>query len=152
MRRLTVLYDSKCGFCVRCRHWIDRQEKMLGLELLPATAEQVRRRFPTLRHADPPEELVVIDDEGGVYRGADAWIMCLYALADYREWSQRVATPALRPLARSAFEWISTHRRSISRQLGLSAEQDVVAVLQPLRPTPCVLEAPSAGAPGEGGR
>ena len=56
-----------------------------------------------LRQTVSDLELVVVDDSGGVYRNGSAWIMCLYALREYREWSLRLATPALFPLARQAF-------------------------------------------------
>jgi len=70
-----------------------------------------------------PTELIVISDLGGVYRGAEAWIMCLYALVDYREWSLRLARPALLPLARRVFEWVGDSRADISRRLRLAAEE-----------------------------
>ena len=85
-----------------------------------------------------------MDDEGGVYRNDDAWIMTLYALEQYRPWALRLASPALRPMARAAFEWLSLNRRSISRQLALAADADVALVLaqppaacpRPLPPPP----------------
>jgi hypothetical protein len=43
--------------------------------------------------------------------------MCLWALREYREWSQRLAHPALLPLARRACELVSENRHKISRWL-----------------------------------
>ena len=56
-----------------------------------------------------------MSDEGDVYRGSHAWIVCLWALKDYREWSFRFAQPALLPLARGIVEWVSTRRHRLSR-------------------------------------
>jgi len=137
MRRLTVLYDSRCGFCVYCRRWLTAHRQLLPLEFISAGSRMARERFPTLSHAEPAEELVVVDDEGGVYRGAEAWIMCLYALEEYRDWSIRLARPALRPFARVAFEWLSKNRRSLSAQLGLAPEEEIVRTLKPLLPSGC---------------
>ena len=61
------------------------------------------------------DELIVINDEGGVYRGPDAFIMCLYALEDYREYSEWLTRPLLRPLARQAFEMLCKNRGIINR-------------------------------------
>jgi predicted DCC family thiol-disulfide oxidoreductase YuxK len=122
MRRLTVLYDAACGFCVRCRHWLASQPQLVELEFLPAASRAASLRFPSLASGGRPEELVVVDDAGGVYRGADAWVMCLYALRDYREWSLRLAAPAWRPWARAVFEWVSRRRALLSRFLGLGPE------------------------------
>ena len=129
MRLLSVLYDPTCGFCVRCRHWLESQPKLVELEFLPAGSRTAARLFPSLVTSGRPEELIVVDDEGGVYRGADAWVMCLYALHDYREWSLRLAQPAWRPWARAVFEWVSRRRGVLSRWLGLRAEWPPEAVL-----------------------
>ncbi len=40
--------------------------------------------------------------------------MCLYALRDYREWSQRLAHPALLPWARRVCELLSENRFRVS--------------------------------------
>lgn len=137
MRRLVVLYDAHCGFCVRCRKWLQGQPQLVPLELLPAGSAAARARFPTLRQGAAPEELVVVDDAGGVYRESDAWLMCLYALRDYREWSVRLAAPALRPFARAGFEWLSRNRRALSRELRLAPERDVVKTLAPMATGGC---------------
>ncbi|HET8644304.1 MAG TPA: DUF393 domain-containing protein [Vicinamibacteria bacterium] len=136
MERLTVLYDSGCGLCVRAREWLSRQAALLPLEFVPAASAQARRRFPGLEHKDPPEELVVVDDEGGVYRNDEAWIMTLYALEEYRGWSLRLASPGLRPVARAAFEWLSRHRGGLSRLLSLS-DDAIDARVRPYRASSC---------------
>jgi predicted DCC family thiol-disulfide oxidoreductase YuxK len=147
MERLTVLYDAGCGLCTGARRWLERQRALVPLDFVPAGSEAARQRFPGLSQADPPEELVVVDDEGGVYRGDPAWILCLYALEEYREWSFRLAGPGLGGLARAAFAWISHNRREISRRLALSPDDDVKARLGAAPPPPCrppVGEAPGA--------
>jgi predicted DCC family thiol-disulfide oxidoreductase YuxK len=125
MRRLTVLYDARCGLCSRARRWLERQPQLVPLELMAADSADARRRFPTLATAEP-EELVVVSDEGDVYRGSSAWIMCLWALDEYREWSFRMARPSLLPLARSIVEWISTRRHRLSRALGMMSDHEVL--------------------------
>jgi hypothetical protein len=89
-------------------------------------------RFPSLRPT--VEELVVVDGEGGVYEGPDAFIMALWGLCDFQDWAERLAQPMLRPLARRAFSLLSSQRRRLSRWLiaqdnevlshGLLAETD----------------------------
>lgn len=92
------------------------------LECLPAGSEEAARRFPELPRAGAPEELCVVDDEGGVYRDTHAWLMVLWALEDYREWALRLSRPALMPLARNAFELLSSNRRRLSDWLHLEDE------------------------------
>jgi len=120
MKRLFVLYDQECALCHKCRVWLMRQPAFIELRFIPLQSPEVARHFPGLKEweqLDLREKLVVISDEGAVYQGQYAWIMCLYALRDYREWSQRLARPALLPFARQVCELISRNRLSISRFL-----------------------------------
>jgi predicted DCC family thiol-disulfide oxidoreductase YuxK len=124
VRSLTVLYDARCGLCSNARRWLEGQKQIVPLELLAADSEDARRRFPSLSSSEP-EELVVVSDEGDVYRGPQAWIVCLWALQDYREWSFRFAKPALLPLARGIVEWVSSRRHRLSRALGMMSDQEI---------------------------
>lgn len=98
--RLTVLYDAQCPLCVHLRHWLLRQPQLVPLDLVPAASEEARRRFPELDHRATLEEITVVGDGGQVYRGTDAWIVCLWALAEHRPKAHWLAGPAGRPLAR----------------------------------------------------
>jgi len=129
MKRLTVLYDASCAFCVRCRRWLLAQPQLLELDFVAARSPEAARRFPEIEHEAETDELLVVSDEGGVYRGARAWIMCLYALAEYREWSLRLARPALLPFARRAFEATSRNRRRLTRLLRLGSDEQVASTL-----------------------
>jgi predicted DCC family thiol-disulfide oxidoreductase YuxK len=133
VRSLTVLYDARCGLCSNARRWLEGQPQIVPLELLPADSEEARRRYPTLAETEP-EELVVVSDEGDLYRGSHAWIVCLWALQDYREWSFRFAQPALLPLARGIVEWISTRRHRLSRALGMMSDQEIALAVSAARP------------------
>jgi predicted DCC family thiol-disulfide oxidoreductase YuxK len=125
VRRLTVLYDARCGLCSTARRWLEGQRQIVPLELLPAASPEAHRRFPSLGTGEP-EELVVVSDEGDVYRGSHAWIVCLWALEEYRDWSFRLASPSLLPLARHVVEWVSTRRHGLSRALGLMSDHEIV--------------------------
>ena len=60
----------------------------------------------------------MISDEGGVYRGPAAFIMCLYALKEYRELSLWLSKPAMLPMARGVFHQLSRQRGILFRFLG----------------------------------
>lgn len=119
--KLWVLYDADCGFCTRAARWLLSQRRHVRLEVLPQDSPAVAEAFPGLRPR-AKAELTVIDDEGGVYHGADAWLMSLWALVEYRAWAARLAAPALRPLAREAFAVVSVNRLFLSRALGLQSD------------------------------
>jgi predicted DCC family thiol-disulfide oxidoreductase YuxK len=117
MKLLYVLFDGECSLCRRCRAWLARQPAFLELCFLPFPSTEVSRRFPGIEALHPEEQLLVVSDEGGVYRGSQAWVMCLYALRDYRQWSQRLAHPAFLPWARRVCELLSENRFQVSRWL-----------------------------------
>jgi len=138
MNKLTVLYDASCGFCVKCRWWIAGQEKLLDVEMLPSGGPDAKARYPELLAVK--EELLAVDDEGGVYRGTAAWLMCLWALADYREWAERLSSPALMPLARGAFAVLSAGRKKISKWFSIASEEELAEELRRAEPPRCVPE------------
>ena len=106
MNRLYILYDANCGLCSSVREWVQDQPQLIAMEFVAANSPRASQLFPSLsRPGTRPEELIVVDDRGGVYREGHAWIMCLYALADYRALSLRLASPSLLPLALALCAW-----------------------------------------------
>ena len=120
MASLTVLYDSECGLCRRAHEWLAQQPKLIELVFVPCASEQARRRYPDLNHELTKSDLTVIDDRGAVYFGPKAWLMVLWSLTRYREWSYRLASPELLPTTRRVVSLISQHRYQISRAATLA--------------------------------
>ena len=137
MSRLYILYDPRCGLCSWARRWLARQPAFLDLTFLPAGSDRAVQLFPGLTRPGEAEELVVISEDGAVYRDSRAWIMCLYALEDYREWALRLAHPLLLPLARQAFALISRQRGRISRWLDLASEVEIAETLSRVAAPAC---------------
>jgi len=120
MPTLTVLYDPNCGLCRRVHEWLEEQPKLVHLLLVPVKSDEARSRFPMLDHEPTVNDLTVISDEGAVYFGPKAWLMVLWALCRYREWSYRLASPELLPTTRRVVSLISERRYQISRAAGWS--------------------------------
>ena len=120
MASLTVLYDPACGLCQRVHEWLADQPKQVQLNLVPIRSEEAKHRFPHLDHELTEKDLTVIAEDGGVYFGPKAWLMVLWALSRYREWSYRLAAPELLPTTRRVVSLISRHRYQISRVAGLA--------------------------------
>jgi predicted DCC family thiol-disulfide oxidoreductase YuxK len=113
LESLAILYDEECGFCAAVKDWLATQPALLRLEFLATDSPEARRRFPQL----PPGELAVVAGTGEVWLGNHAWIICLWALRDYRGWAVRLSGPMLAPLARQAFAAISKNRAAMSEAL-----------------------------------
>ena len=123
--QLTVLYDPTCGFCVRCRQWLDKQPKRIAMRFIPQGSSRQQRLYPGLEYKTDvqgrPDELLVVDDAGNIYRDNKAWVMCFYALRDYRGLAIRLARPGMNGLARRAYALISGNRRMLSVLVGPGA-------------------------------
>src|SRR5262245_6112115 len=143
MNRLTILFDGRCGLCVRMAAWAARQPAYVELEWLASGSAAAHRRYPSLLGGDDPDELVAIADDGSVYRDDAAWIMVLYALRDFREWSFRLAHPDLRPFARRAVAWLGGSRRSISERLRHAPDAQLIATFSAAAAPACETPGPS---------
>jgi predicted DCC family thiol-disulfide oxidoreductase YuxK len=119
MPNLTVLYDPLCGLCRRAHGWLAEQPKLVELRFVPCNSDEAKRRYPQLNHALTQKDLTVVSDQGAVYFGPKAWLMVLWALARYREWSYRLSSPDLLPTTRRVVSVISQNRYQISRAAGL---------------------------------
>jgi predicted DCC family thiol-disulfide oxidoreductase YuxK len=138
VQRLYVLYDSHCGLCSWARRWLIQQPALIPLSFVPAGSVLAERLFPGLSApGEPAAELIVVSDEGAVYRDDSAWIMCLFALEEYRDWSNRLAHPLLRPFARQGFVLLSRQRSRISRWLGLASEYEIAETIRQVHVPAC---------------
>lgn len=118
---ITILYDGECGLCAWAKDWMGRQAPLVEIEFLAGGSAAVHRTFPQI----PPRELAVVADTGEVWLGNRAWIVCLWALREYRDLACRLTTPGLLRLAREAFSVVSRHRDAVSRLLGLRSEREM---------------------------
>ena len=125
MNTLTIFYDARCGLCSQVRRWLAAQPAYVRLEFLPYDAPEAARRFPAIQHMRADQEIVVMLDTGEVWQGAGAWVICLWALREYRGWSARLASPAMQSVARAVVHWISSNRISLSKLMRLRSDAEL---------------------------
>jgi predicted DCC family thiol-disulfide oxidoreductase YuxK len=118
---ITILYDAACGLCTLAKDWIRKQPPLVGIEFLAAGSAEARRAFPQL----PARELAVIADTGEVWLGNRAWIVCLWALREYRDLAFRLTSPALLLMSREAFSAVSRNRLALSSLLRLRTGREI---------------------------
>ena len=116
MNSLTILYDARCNLCAYVKSWLEAQPTYLELIFLAAGSPEARRRFPLLDHMATLDDLTVVSESGEVYTGANAWVMCLWALQGYRAWAYRFSAPELLPLARRVVLWVAQNRFRIGNR------------------------------------
>jgi predicted DCC family thiol-disulfide oxidoreductase YuxK len=111
-RSLTVLFDPGCSLCQRCRAWMLQQSALVDLRFVACTGAEAKARYGDIPWLG--DELVVVGDELEVWAGPAAFLVCLWALEEYREWSYRLSGTAFAPLAERFFLYLSANRRSIA--------------------------------------
>jgi predicted DCC family thiol-disulfide oxidoreductase YuxK len=115
MRALTVLYDESCPLCIRCRDWMSGQRSFVPLRFVPCGSEEARTRYRSIPWLGG--ELVVVSDEGDVWAGPAAFLVCLWALEDWREWSDTLSGSVFAPMAERFFKALSSRRRAVAALL-----------------------------------
>jgi predicted DCC family thiol-disulfide oxidoreductase YuxK len=108
MHELTVLYDAHCSLCRRFKDWLAAQRRaqngrggVVHLRFVAAGSANARALYPTLDHEATLREVTVVADDGSVYVGDRAWIVCLWTTWEHRHTAVRLASPAMRPVARA---------------------------------------------------
>ena len=124
MKKLTVFYDHKCGLCRACRRWLLKQHTYFELEFIPYESLTARALCPDIGKLDPDRQIVAMADNGDIYRGGAAWVMCLYATREHRALSMKLANPMLMPLAKKICGLVASNRLRISSLLRLKGDHE----------------------------
>jgi len=107
MNALTVLYDPFCPTCSRARSWLESHDQLVRIDFVAAGSVEAKDAFPQLDHVRTLSEITVVADDGEVFVDDKAWVICLWALRDYRLAASLMTTPALYPLARKVIARVS---------------------------------------------
>ncbi len=67
----------------------------------------------------------MVANTGEVWLGNHAWIVCLWALREYRDLAFRLTSPLLLAMAREAFAIVSKNRAALSGMLKLRSEREL---------------------------
>jgi predicted DCC family thiol-disulfide oxidoreductase YuxK len=135
--RIEVFYDGRCGMCCSFHEWINRQPRAFGIDFIPYQAERAERVFPGLGTLDPAREMVVRTNAGEVFRGAEAWVWCLYSCANYQDAARKLGGPGLLPVAIRACRVLAANRHSLSKVFFRRKDRAVREQLHNMEPAAC---------------
>ena len=110
---LTVLYDERCPLCRKLRAWLGRQATNLPIEFVASASPEARRRFPTLDHPRTTTILTVVAQNGAVYEGERAWLVCAWALPAWRPLAERLGTRPRLLMVKAVAKAVDRHRRRV---------------------------------------
>ena len=125
MNKLTVFYDHNCGLCRACRRWLSKQATYFAVEFVPYDSMAARSICPEIGKLDPGRQIVAMADNGDIYRGGNAWVMCLYATREHRPLAMKLSSPILLPLAKKICALVAANRLSISSILRLKGDREL---------------------------
>jgi predicted DCC family thiol-disulfide oxidoreductase YuxK len=125
IKGIEVFYDGRCGMCCSFHEWIHRQPRAFGIEFIPYQAAHAERIFPGLGTLDPAREMIVRTSENEIFRGAEAWVWCLYSCATYQAVARRLGGPGLLPVAIHACRVLAANRHALSKVFFRSKDKKV---------------------------
>lgn len=120
-----VFYDGRCGMCCTFHEWINGQRRAFEIRFTPYQAPEAELNFPGVGTLDPAREMIVRTDTGEVFRGAEAWVWCLYSCTNYRKVAQRLAMPGLLSVAIRACRLLAANRHGLSKVFFRKKDREV---------------------------
>jgi len=122
---IEVFYDGRCGMCCSFHEWIARQPRAFAIRFIPYQSPDAERIFPGLGTLDPAREMVVRTGDRQVFRGAEAWVWCLYSCANHQAAARRLGGPTLLPVAIHACRVLAANRHALSKVFFRSKDRQV---------------------------
>lgn len=120
-----VLYDGECGLCTRAVARLRRLDSGGRLEFVPLQAQKVKTSFPALKPDSLREEIHVVQPDGRVVAGAEAYRFFCNELPALRAFAPLWHLPGFPALAQAVYRWVACHRH----RLGGSRRDDSVSRL-----------------------
>lgn len=147
IQSLEIHYDGRCAICCTFHEWLSRQPRAFPVRFLAYQSDESERVFPGVGSLDPDRDLIVRTDEGEVYRGEEAWVLCLLSCRDYQAWARRLASPKLLPLAKKMCSLIASNRLTLSKLFFKKKNEDLAKAIHKMPEQEC-----GGGCPIEGAR
>lgn len=136
-KKIEVFYDGRCGMCCSFHEWIHCQKRAFEIDFVPYQAAEAEEVFPGINTLDPAREMIVRTDDGGIYRGAEGWVWCLYSCANYRGLAHRLARPTMLGVAIRMCRLLAANRRGLSKIFFRRKDREVRETLHKMTPPQC---------------
>jgi predicted DCC family thiol-disulfide oxidoreductase YuxK len=137
MKKIEVYYDGRCGMCCSFHEWINRQPRAYSIEFIPYQAARAEQIFPGISTLDPAREMIVRTDENKIFRGAEAWVLCLYSCSNHQTAARRLAGPGLLPIAVHSCRLLAANRHALSKIFFRKKDREVQEQLHQMQLPEC---------------
>jgi len=108
-----LIYDGQCRFCVTAKEGLERLEgARLGgkVRFVPYQSEEAARCLGSEYQPGRPDVAFLVDTDGRVSRGLDAFLPMLPGLRGGRMLLALMRIPVLKPLADLAYRVVARYR------------------------------------------
>lgn len=137
IRKIEVFYDGRCGMCCSFHEWINRQPRAYQIDFIPYQSPCAEKVFPGIGTLDPAREMIVRTCRNEIYRGAEAWVLCLYGCANHQAAAMKLATPGLLSVAIRACRVLAANRHSLSKVFFRRKDKAVRETLHQMQAPEC---------------
>lgn len=113
----TLIYDGNCRLCVAAKAGLERAGSDPGLKWLPYQSGEAAACLGGAYRPGRPDVAFLVDEEGRISRGLDAFLPLLPGLRGGRFLLTLLQVPLARPLALLAYRLISRYRYQLFGQV-----------------------------------
>lgn len=106
----TLIYDGQCRLCVTAKEGLERAGVDSGVRFVPYESEEAAYRLGRDYKPGRPDVAFLVESDGTVKRGLDAFMPLLPGLPGGRLLRAFMRIPILRPLAYLIYKLIARYR------------------------------------------
>lgn len=108
--RPTLIYDGECRLCVAAKEGLERLGADRDARFVPYQSEEAARCLGGEYRPGRPDVAFLVEPDGRVSRGLDAFLPLLPGLRGGRILRAILRVPVIRPLAELGYRLVARHR------------------------------------------
>ena len=105
-----LIYDAQCRLCVTAKERVEQLGQDLDVRWVPYQSNEAVRRLGAEYRAGRPDAAFLVERDGTVKKGLDAFLPLLPGLRGGRMLQALMRVPLLRPLANLIYRLIARYR------------------------------------------
>jgi len=113
-----LIYDDRCRLCVTAREGLARAGEGTDVRFVPYQSEEAARRLGVDYKPGRPEVAFLVEGDGAISRGLDAFLPLVPGLRGGRVLHAILKAPLIRPLADLAYHLVARHRYKLFGSVG----------------------------------
>lgn len=109
----TLIYDADCRFCVTAKNGIERaaeEDRLMHVRFLPYQSDEAARRLGNEYVPGRPEVAFLVEENGAIRKGLDAFLPLLPGLKGGRLLYRLTQVSWVRPLAYLLYRLVARYR------------------------------------------